>query len=287
MQEKTFSLVPTNLAEAKDLAALISKSDLVPKDYKDKPANVMVAIQMGQELGLQPMQALQGIAVINGRPAVFGDAMLALVRGNGLCQSLSETLEGTGEKMKATCLITRKGEKVAITRTFSVDDAKKGGLWGKSGPWTQYPQRMLQMRARSWACRDAFPDVLKGIAMVEEVRDIVDMGEAEVVPKVKTPQPIAPVKEAEPPETTTPADMPPDDEAEHESLPGLEGPVGGGESPVQHDGVPIVPGAIKIVTMKMKIASKTAVDLQAKFGVSRVEELKQSQVNEVLAWLKV
>jgi hypothetical protein len=59
-----------------------------------------------------------------------------------------------------------------LTRSFSVADAKKASLWGKAGPWSNYPKRMLQMRARSWALRDAFPDVLRGIGIKEEQHDI-------------------------------------------------------------------------------------------------------------------
>lgn len=52
-----------------------------------------------------------------------------------------------------------------------MDDAAKAGLKGKQGPWTQYPKRMMQMRARSWALRDVFPDVLRGMPVAEEVMD--------------------------------------------------------------------------------------------------------------------
>lgn len=279
---KTFSLVPSNLDEAKELATLIAKSDLVPKDYQDKPGNVLVAIQMGQELGLQPMQALQGIAVINGRPSVWGDAMLALVRGNPLCESLSETITGEGDKMVATCTIKRKGEKTEVIRSFSVADARMAKLWDKTGPWTNYPQRMLQMRARAWACRDAFPDVLKGISMAEEQQDVRDMGEADVIERkpVPVPQPLAPMQDTvilTPPDA--PIERPADDEPPmNEAM---------AASPVAApEGDPIVPGAIRIVAMKLAAAGKTETDLQPKFGVTEITALRQNQVNEVLAWIK-
>ena len=66
--EPTFSLSPRNLAEAMEFAKIIAQSDMVPKDYVNKPGNVLVAVQTGAELGLKPMQSLQGISVINGRP---------------------------------------------------------------------------------------------------------------------------------------------------------------------------------------------------------------------------
>jgi hypothetical protein len=70
----------------------------------------------------------------------------------------------------AICVAKRRGRK-PVTAKFSVDDAKRAGLWGKQGPWTQYPKRMLQMRARGFALRDAFPDVLKGLITSEEAMD--------------------------------------------------------------------------------------------------------------------
>lgn len=162
----TFNFEITSLQQAMDYAKLIADSDLAPKDYKGKPGNVLVAIQYGVEIGLKPMQAIQNIAVINGRPSIWGDAMIALVQNNPLCEYIKEEIiNGT-----AHCTAKRKGED-EHTKTFSIDDAKKAGLWGKQGPWTQYPERMLQLRARAFTLRDKFSDVLKGMAMREEVED--------------------------------------------------------------------------------------------------------------------
>jgi len=168
------TLAPTNMKEAMEFAGLLAKSDIVPKDYQGKPGNVLVAIQWGMEIGLQPMQAMQNIAVINGRPSIWGDAMIALVRA---CPAFEYITETQTDK-EATCIIKRKGEPEAV-RTFSLEDAKRAGLTGKSGPWTQYPKRMMQMRARSWALRDVFPDVLKGMICAEEA---LDSGPRDVTP---------------------------------------------------------------------------------------------------------
>lgn len=165
------SLVPTTLSEAMQFSEVLSQSAMVPREYQGKPANTLVAIQWGMELGLAPMQALQNIAVINGKPSIYGDALLAMVRADHRCRGVKEYLDGE----TAVCLITRShnaGEVEEIERKFSVDDAKRAGLWGKQGPWKQYPQRMLQMRARSLAIRDGFPDVIKGLISVEEAQDM-------------------------------------------------------------------------------------------------------------------
>ena len=160
------ALTPTNLEEALRFADIMAKSSIVPKDYQGNPGNVLVAVQWGMELGLQPLQAMQNIAVINGRPSIWGDAVLALVRASGLLESIKEEISDS----EASCTVKRRGE-AAVTRTFTMDDAKRAGLAGKSGPWQQYPKRMLQMRARSFALRDVFTDVLKGMPLAEDVQD--------------------------------------------------------------------------------------------------------------------
>jgi hypothetical protein len=149
----------------------VANSEFAPKDFKGKPASCMLAIQCGAEVGLAPLQALQSIAVVNGRPAVYGDAAMALVKASHVCEYVTESVEGDGEQMVATCTAKRRGYPSATVVRFTVADAKKAGLWGKSGPWTQYPKRMLQMRARGFALRDAFPDVLKGLVTAEEAQD--------------------------------------------------------------------------------------------------------------------
>lgn len=169
---EAFTLMPRTIAEAHEYAKLIASSDLVPPDYRGKAANVLVAVQMGAELGLKPLQAVQNIAVVNGRPTVYGDALIALVRASPACEWVHEHVDE--ETMTAICIAKRRGQHEE-RRTFSQADAQAAGLWGRQGPWKQYPKRMLQMRARSWCLRDLFPDVLKGLAVAEEVRDIIDV----------------------------------------------------------------------------------------------------------------
>ena len=183
LQITTGGLTPTNLTEAMQLAEILAQSTIVPKDYQRNPGNILVAIQWGAELGLAPMQAMQNIATINGRPSIWGDAMLALVKNSSEFVSIKEEFTGEDAALTAVCTIARKGQPDHTTY-FSVEDARKAGLWGKQGPWTQYPRRMLQMRARGYALRDMFPDVLKGMRTAEEVRDMPkekDMGDVEQV----------------------------------------------------------------------------------------------------------
>ena len=165
-------LVLRSLDDMYRFARYVAASGLAPKGL-EKPEAILVALQYGFELGLSPAQALQNIAVINGRPSLWGDTMLALCMANPAWdhEVFHEWFEGKPgtEQYRACCRVGRKGRKEPVVREFSVAQAKKAGLLGKPGPWQQFPERMLQMRARSWALRDAFPDVLRGCLAAEEL----------------------------------------------------------------------------------------------------------------------
>jgi hypothetical protein len=162
-------LVPQTFDQLLKFAELAAGTDMVPKDFRGKPGNIMLAVQMGSELGLSPMQSINSIAVINGRPGIWGDGLIGLCRQSALCQDIVETFEGEGDQRTAVCVATRRGS-TPTTARFSVADAKKAGLWGKD-IWAKYPDRMLQNRARGFALRDSFPDLLRGLKTVEELRD--------------------------------------------------------------------------------------------------------------------
>lgn len=196
------TLAPKSMGEAIEFSKMISSSGMVPAAYKGKPQDILVAIQWGYEVGLQPMQALQNIAVINGKPSVYGDAAIALVKADPRCRGVKETIEGDGDNMIARCVVRRAyGDEIEETEaTFSVEDAKRAKLWGKQGPWQQYPKRMLAMRARGFAIRDAFPDAMKGMITAEEAQDYPTKAPRDVTP---APEPLPgpeieqPVEDAE------------------------------------------------------------------------------------------
>lgn len=150
---------------------MVAASEFAPKDFKGKPESCMLAIQHGSEVGLSPMQSLQSIAVINGRPTIWGDAALALVQSSPVCEYVKEYVEGQGDNLTAVCEAKRRGYPAPTVSRFSMADAKRAGLAGKSGPWSQYPERMLALRARGFALRNAFADALRGLITAEEAQD--------------------------------------------------------------------------------------------------------------------
>tara|TARA_R100000656_G_C3939975_1_gene126539 strand:+ start:204 stop:1007 length:804 start_codon:yes stop_codon:yes gene_type:complete len=165
-------LVPSNINEAMQLAEILSKSSLIPVYLRGKPDDIFVIILWGLEISLGPIQACNNISPINGKLALWGDAMLALVQSH-------PEYDGHKEYIKddvAYCEVKRKGSDWHIS-TFSKEDAILAGLWGgitKSGKataWKSHPKRMLKMRARGFALRDQFADALEGLISVEEARD--------------------------------------------------------------------------------------------------------------------
>lgn len=212
-QNQGFQVTVRNFDEAYRFCQSMSESELCPDTYKpvtflnkicgqDLEArknpenikrakemsvnNIFIACSYGGTLGLNPFQSLSGIAMVNGKPSLYGDTLLGLVRP--LCDDFNEWFdEQTGT---AYCVLLRRGSQHPVQSKFSFQDAQRAGLTSKKGPWTQYPQRMLQMRARGFAIRDAFPDVLSGVITREEAEDYPTQRAAEM-PQGQAYQPAA------------------------------------------------------------------------------------------------
>jgi hypothetical protein len=180
-----FDLSPQTFEQALTFSEYLAASEMVPKAYRGKPGDCLIAMQWGYEVGLKPLQALQSIATINGKPGVFGDAGKAILLAAG-CIIEEDDGEIVKSKQRGRCKITRPG-RPPVERTFSLEDAKTAGLWGKEGPWRTYPWRQMAWRAFWFAARDAASDLLRGLPGVEEVVDMSaaptekHMGPADVV----------------------------------------------------------------------------------------------------------
>lgn len=175
-------LQPQNLKEAMEFSKMIASSEMIPINYRNKPNDVLCAIQWGNEIGLAPLQALQNIAVINGRPSLWGDSLVAVCKSHPDFRGIEENY--IEEEDKAVCVVKRNvaGTIETTKGSFSYKDAQQANLTNKQGPWKQYPKRMLQLRARGFALRDAFPDAIKGIITTEEAMDFPE----EKKPQIKT-----------------------------------------------------------------------------------------------------
>lgn len=304
--------VPTNFEEAYRIAKVLAASDLVPKDYKGKPENCLVAMQWGADVGMAGLQALQNIAVINGRPSIWGDAAKAIVLTHPKCDDIIERLEGEGDDMVAVCVVKRKG-KEPVEQRFSVADAKKAGLWGKQGPWQNYPKRMLQMRARGFAIRDAFPDALRGLILAEEAQDYTEknMGAADVVDDNGNPVPPATSKPPRKPPTKTSPDKTAEEKAaetngsaipaefsetkKNEVIDGTTGEIVDGDkngkaapaetAPSPSASSPMASeGLLKVVRTKLAAANIEESFALKSFNLGSLNEANTTLCNEIIKW---
>jgi len=233
------SLQLNTLTDLREFCKVLAGTDMVPKAYKGKPDDILVATLHGQEVGLPHLQALQSIAVVNGIPSIYGDAALALVRASGKLEDFDEWIEvdgvrqdgpfpiqryaDEGKSIVAYCRSKRVGMNRERVTPYSVDDAKRAKLWEKKGqngfetPWCTVPQRMLMWRARGWNLRDQFGDVLKGLAIYEEAMDIETLrgrdGVYRALPEPEDPQ-MESIKEAVRAGNGTPPQQPDEKKAE-------------------------------------------------------------------------
>lgn len=175
----------TNLDGAYRYAQYLLKSDLVPKSF-NTAEKILVAFQHGAELGLTPMQSLQHIGVVNGRPALFGKGVAAVVMKSGLVDLFEESFEGTpgDDTYAAVCKVKRKNIASIRTERFTIADAKKAGIWGKN-TWVQYPKDMLMYKARARAFV-LFADVLAGLPILEDIAEVAPE-RAPLIPTGGTP----------------------------------------------------------------------------------------------------
>ncbi|NVM36315.1 MAG: recombinase RecT [Candidatus Lokiarchaeota archaeon] len=169
--EGSKALTFSSLNEIHGFAKMVTKTDLAPKGYRGKPEDATIAIIYGMEIGLPPMASLQNISVVNGTPTIWGDAQLSLVQSSGKYEYHKTSYEGEfpNDNFKAKFETKRINSKEPVIKEFSIADAKKANLWGKAGTWTTHPKVMLSYKARAFALREAFADILKGIHSKEEM----------------------------------------------------------------------------------------------------------------------
>lgn len=174
---KSLAFRPETLEATEKFCKTICATQIVPQAYQGKWESALAAIYMGLELGLPPMAALRGIAVINGKPSIYGDLALAVVQASPAYEWHEELLDE--KNMAAMCRVKRKNNPKPFEAIFTKADAEKAGLWNKPGTWQNYPKRMLAMRARGFCLRNGFSDALSGMHLAEEFEGVVM--EAEVI----------------------------------------------------------------------------------------------------------
>lgn len=210
-----FSYITAGLKERADYIARLAPSTILPTAYRGNAANAFVAAETGAALGLEPLQALASIAVINGRATLSSDLMAAVIRRAGHTLRI---VENNPESVTAT-LIRADDKTFKFEVTWDKNKAVKAGLWGQRGPWSQYPTQMLRARAITEVARQGASEALMGMIYSPEdfgatITDTGEVIEAENVddapapakqkPAAK-PKPAANAQAAAPQELTQPA----------------------------------------------------------------------------------
>ena len=165
-------------------AHFYEKKDGKPDYTRGNAAAVVAVMAHGYDVRMSSTQAIQQIVPINGLTSIKGDGAKALIMASGLCAQWAEEFTGTLDEGNLTCVITskRKDTGEVLQSSFSVDDAKRAGLWVDTqklsnkaslrySPWYTYPRRMLKYRALGFLARDLYPDVMQGMVTEEEARD--------------------------------------------------------------------------------------------------------------------
>lgn len=145
-------------------------------------AEMFTILSYGIAAGLTIPAALNNVYLCNGKPVIYGDGIPSLLLSSGKALYRDGYI-GEGEDLTAWAELIRidargnpitmpDGTVFSVRREFSIRDARKAELLGKTGPWSTYTKRMLLMRARAWAARDGAADVLQGLGIAEEVEDI-------------------------------------------------------------------------------------------------------------------
>lgn len=205
-----FSYIAAGLKERADYIARLAPSTILPTAYRGNAANAFVAAETGAALGLEPLQALASIAVINGRATLSSDLMAAVIRRAGHTLRI---VENSPESVTAT-LIRADDKKFEFTVTWDKDKATKAGLWGQRGPWSQYPTQMLRARAITEVARQGASEALMGMIYSPEdfgatITDTGEVLEAEIVDDAPTkPAPTKPTRAAKPKQDAKPAAAP-------------------------------------------------------------------------------
>lgn len=187
-----FSYIAAGLQERADYIARLAPSTILPTAYRGNAANAFVAAETGAALGLEPLQALASIAVINGCATLSSDLMAAVIRRAGHTLRI---VENSPESVTAT-LIRADDKTFKFEVTWDKEKATKAGLWGQRGPWSQYPTQMLRARAITEVARQGASEALMGMIYSPEdfgatITDTGEVIEAEVVDETPAPTPAA------------------------------------------------------------------------------------------------
>ena len=167
-------------------AKLLASSTLVPKEYQNNLPNCVIALNMANRLGADPLMVMQNLYVVHGRPGWSSQFLIASFNQCGRFSSMR--FEWLGEKGKeswgcrAWAIEKSTNEKI-VGADVTIDIANKEGWINKNGSkWKTMAQQMLMYRAASWFVRAYAPEISMGLQTAEELRDVIDITPGAVDP---------------------------------------------------------------------------------------------------------
>jgi hypothetical protein len=176
---------PTTLDSKVTYAKHLAQAGLLPKAYQGQPANLLLAMEYADALGIPTMTAISGVHIVDGKPTASSGLMSALVRRAG------HKLRVTGDDTQATAEIIRADDPDFTFRSvWTMERAKAAGLAGK-GVWKAYPAAMLKARAISEVARDACQEALSGVIYTPEElgASVTVTADGEMAPADLAPEP--------------------------------------------------------------------------------------------------
>lgn len=178
------------------IATMLSKSDLVPNQFKGNVANCTIALNMANRIGADPLMVMQHLYIVHGKPSWSSTFLIAAINGSGKFKApLRFTISGEGDQKQCIAWTTDQTGERLDSPAISIDMAKKEGWFGKSGSkWQTMPDLMMRYRAAAFFSRLYCPEITMGMQTMEEIQDAEVVG-SQILNK-ETPQPRSEYKNA-------------------------------------------------------------------------------------------
>lgn len=153
------------------MAAALSQSTIVPRDYQNNPGNCLIALDMASRMGTSPMMVMQNLYIVNGRPAWSSQYIIATINASHKYKTeLQFDFKGEGDNHSCTAWVEDHNGHRVEGPEITIRMAKDEGWYGKNGSkWKTMPEVMLRYRAASFFGRMNCPDMMMGIYTSEEV----------------------------------------------------------------------------------------------------------------------
>jgi hypothetical protein len=164
---------------AQRAAKLLASSTLVPQQYQGNLPNCVIALNMAQRVGADPLMVMQNLVVVHGKPTWSAQFLIATVNTCGDFSKLRYEFfgaQGTDDwGCRAWAIEKATGERL-VGADVTIAIAKQEGWYGKNGSkWKSIPQQMLMYRAASWWTRAYAPELSMGLSTADEMADVIDI----------------------------------------------------------------------------------------------------------------